>query len=70
LEATADGMLIVVGGAGIHLSRSGAFKLLGIKEVPGVDLSTIINLKKNMFIGRNIVIELEGGQNGGNVKGS
>jgi len=70
MEATADGMLIVVGGAGIHLSRSGAFKLLGIKEVPGVDLSTIINLKKNMFIGRNIVIELEGGQNGGNVKGS
>ncbi len=64
-----DCMLLVIGGTEIRLGRNWAFRLLGVKEVPGVELSTIINLKKNMFIGRNIVVELEGGQNDDNAKG-
>lgn len=69
MEPSGDGMLLVVSGTEIRLTRNAAFKLLGIKEVPGVELSTIINLKKNMFIGRNIVVELEGGGADDNAKG-
>jgi len=63
-----EGMLLVLNGNEVRLSRSGAFKLLGVKEVPDVQLSTLINLKRNMFLGRNIVVELESGANGDNVK--
>lgn len=69
MEPAGDGMLLVIGGTEVMLGRNAAFRLLGIKEVPGVELTTIINLKKNMFIGRNIVVELEGGKNDDNAKG-
>lgn len=60
MEASGDGMQLVISGKSIMLSRKRAFDFLGVKEVAGVSLSTIINLKRNMFIGRNVVVEIKG----------
>ena len=69
LEADADGAAAVVGGTRIHLGRQAAFKLLGIKPNTAVQLSTIINLKRNMMLGRNVVLDLKGDDNVNNAKG-
>ncbi|MEM4165864.1 MAG: hypothetical protein QW153_03360 [Candidatus Bilamarchaeaceae archaeon] len=61
MEPYDNGIALTISGKRIVLQRSRAFEFLGVKEVPGLSLSTIINLKKNMFIGRNVVVETNGG---------
>jgi hypothetical protein len=49
---------IVVSGKTILLEKDAVYKLLGVKPVDGIALSTIINLKKDTMLNKKVVIEI------------
>ncbi len=70
IELGKDGVEAVVDGKKLILSDDAAYKLLNVKPVEGVELSTIIKLKRDSILNKNVLIELKGVVHGDNAKSS
>lgn len=70
IEEKDDKVEVVVDGKKLMLDKEAAYRLLDVKPVEGVELSTIIKLKRDSILNKNILIDLKGVTHGDNSKSS
>lgn len=70
IEEKDDKVEVIVDRKKYLLEKDAAYRFLDVKAVEGVELSTIIKLKRDSILNKNVLIDLKGVVNVNNVKSS